>query len=89
MVESLHCPIFINGRFQSSNYQIIPKKSVAISQETRLIGLQNVSSNKTSLYNISFDTNLYEINIPLKGRSRGNSKKGCTCVRGIWKGGFL
>lgn len=22
---------------------------------------------------ISFDTNLYEINIPLKGRSRGNS----------------
>lgn len=37
---------------------------------------------------ISFDTNLYEINIPLKGISRGNSKKGCTCIRRIWKGFF-
>lgn len=37
---------------------------------------------------ISFDTNLYKKNIPLKGRSRGNSKKGCTCIRGYGRGAF-
>lgn len=39
---------------------------------------------------ISLKTNLYEKNIPLKGRSRGNSKKGCTCIyKGDMEGGLF